>query len=883
MAIVKIVLVVFVLVKKGHLTPGPKKKLGKSKAGTKGPSASLPQIESPRKKLKPKESPLQSKKNDANPIKRKSKPVKEESESSASKVKKSCLLHKETQEATEGKASKHVTFERCVDNSAQDSSPSKILSIEDEKDSSLNTIHGNCMHTNIVVDSSASDKAQDSLSNKAQDSLSNKAQDSLSNIALQEDLNDSSLNTFPENCMHTNIVVDSSALDKAQDSLSNKAQDSLSNIASQEDVNDSSLITFPENGTHSNTVASDDSQSGATPDQTSELAANHHDPIRGHRPGKKPMYRGHADWSREFQPVGQPKFKHTFSADTNGLYPRLCLDSEPETNVRHGVEKQSGSEPENVGSKESFSPALLSESVRTRLASTQPRLVVSRSDPLAEGSGSTALAGARNPAVAAIASTTSSDNPASLDSEEAEVGSALDISELRTTSKALAAITDPPASKIYVNDNSTATVKTLAAAALAQKLRNAFASRGTQPQKTKFHEDPTSLQIPTEDAPKPNTLVLPQPKQNSVTVRRIIVNDYSSSPSTLGKKGLPCRGTKIQTVIVRRLPSHPPSVVSDSNSACIKSQAGSDLQRDPAPGESEVKDRPYSDSDRMPDHFKGGEGLSSGAKSNTVRQSALKRVKKENCGNIFDNVFEPSEPPTLQRIELESTHFTGHSTQADSEVDRAVPVLKMYQADGMEEQESLPKHYDNGVTVNNKEQSSHLSHGVNYSKQSSQLSDYVHNSEQGSNLSNCVNDNEQNSHLLNGHSNKYDTQNNNPRSQSVAEGQHFEHSGALQHHDHLSDSDPQHTAGNQQHTAGNQHHTAGNQQHTAGNQQHTAGNQQHTAGNQQHTAGNQQHTHPPDVAGLDQGAVLVASPRGDYEPVVFDHPYCQASDDDLTS
>ena len=697
------------------------------------------QVETPGKKLKPRDKTLGGKKNEDGLQKRKVKTVRIETYSPVSTLTKTCLLKKDTQKETPGKVLKHVTFEDCVISAASDT-----------------------------------------------------------------------------------------------------AQDNPSGTPSKEDPGDLSQIPFQENNICTKAVVSSKTENVLVQEKTTDLHTKPFDPIRGHRPGKRPMYRGNADWSKEFQPIKASKFPYSFSAGVTGLKPRL--KSEPLWGMGNGGKQSS---TEHDVSEGMCAPASLS-------ASSQAEPVLSSfAPPVAE----TTLA--RPQVVAAVASTASSLNTTSLDSEGADVGSVRNISELCTSREEPVETLILPASKIC-ESSTTATAKTQAASALAQKLRDAFATRTAQPQIPNVpHSSPPPLISADEvkdndlassqktnfpqssppplisvDEPKHNNLMLPQTTHHSVKVQRIIVRDCSSSCSQLGKEG---KSPKLQTVIVRRLSSHQPDLAKESScpqpisaqtcpvarespqtlvSSSIETSLNNTSSRptsdrtayltllDSTSGEpSSLKSRPCNDSDKSPYHLKKVvEGLSSGTNSSTKSQTVLKR----NCGNLFDNVFKPAKPPRLERIEATAPTVSKSSDSVQDQMERSVPVLD----DQSKRPESLPNGCNSNVGQDDiidgdcRDSERHLtvlSHGANNNQ----------------------------------HSDKNNVQNSSLCSQSNNEEQQIEHSTNLPQQECLVDT------------------------------------------NLQQTSSERQLKQPLDVSGTEREVVLVGSPSGDYQPVLFDHPYCQ--------
>ncbi|GFO37756.1 hypothetical protein PoB_006426100 [Plakobranchus ocellatus] len=320
----------------------------------------------------------------------------------------------------------------------------------------------------------------------------------------------------------------------------------------------------------------EDNMRSNTLNQTVNLHAWRSDPIRGHRPGRRPMYKGHADWSKEFEPAKESKPPYSFNAKVSGLHPRLCF---PSFSSVSGERALSDRREEDVERDLCSKSALLEED-----SSSSSSSLLTESAPLGESvptisvtvttapsAPNTSLVSSnssiKSPVIADTASAASFFPQEVPDTENARLGSADTVLE---TSNQPALTSIASQSKDSLEDPTTAD-KTQIASTLAQKLRDAFVSSGSKAKTIVLvQKQPIQSSVLSESSSERGGESKASPPyhhqhhhhHHSQTVKRIIVKECSlpaaAAAPTNKSSHEASRGTHhssyVKTVIIQKCP-----------------------------------------------------------------------------------------------------------------------------------------------------------------------------------------------------------------------------------------------------------------------------------------------------------------------------------------
>ena len=426
-------------------------------------------------------------------------------------------------------------------------------------------------------------------------------------------------------------------------------QDSISSVPSETEVNTSSQsAVLVEQDAYIKAGPSNEidiSENRPTQDQMAALQARRFDPVRGHRPGKRPMYRGNADWSKEFDPVKEVKSPRSFFTLSNGLKRRIGSDSLSATNEEGKISANKVLSKCSVSSVEMAS--IVSPESDARTPTIQPGSVSATAVimPLAQ-----ITSDVNSPAVAVVAST--SITHMVTDSETADVGPAQESSEPPSVSEH-----KEPTTNMADTDISSTTAKAQTASALAQKLRDAFVSCVTEPEKRHVLHKPSSPPGSSVDKSKTDVSVATLNPDPPAPVQRIIVKDCSSSLSSQGNAGHQGISItpRVQTVIVKKLSARRNStnhINSATSSSCNSPQMASLQCSSLTPDQ--LADRTTDPGIKPSSHSNSSPPLLNKIMENT---SAISGTSRDVCkpsvkisGNLFENVTDLIDPPVLERV-----------------------------------------------------------------------------------------------------------------------------------------------------------------------------------------------------------------------------------------
>ncbi|GFR58755.1 trans-Golgi network integral membrane protein 2 [Elysia marginata] len=635
--------------KKGFsIDPGLQKKNGKG--NTKAQAALSSKEEAPSEKLKPKESPSRLKKCKVNSRKRKN-DSEREIKTSVSGTQRTPILSG-IQRSTSAKVPKHVTFEDSINKSSTEkvtlgdsvnkSALEKVTLVDSSKKSGSEKV--------ILVDSS---KKSGSEKVTLEDSVNKSVPE---NMTLEDSVNKSVPDIMTlEDSVKKSVPEKETFMDSVNVTATDSVEDTLSSITWKKDLKEScqggDTLQAEKSGCI-NTVAPDE-----TKDRLALDLARRFDPIRGHRLGKRPMYCGNADWSKDYVPVKTSKSACTLSVYGSGL--KLRLDSET-VSLKNKECKQSDKEDGSLEEKSTKFSSL------SRLSSRLPSLHLQTTSVVMNAA---LPAKVRNLALSltalacpAITSMSPSLPPLVHNSEEADVVSAQN--ELSTSSEAHLDTKTFQSSKRP--ENPTEVAKTDTASMLAQKLRDTFVSnsKGTQPQKEFI---PQSLADVSKSDGSVSRTINPSPK-----VQRIIVKDCSLSPSVgkkfdqIGKSP----GPRLQTVIVRKLPNSQLSAAIDSSSCSqtISGQISTAVVTESCLHDTLPPDQPRTSMNNAGSLAAAKKMIADSTASWSKNVSNYPAVKNKvenllspstksqsvlvkNCRNLFDNVFDSIKPPVLEKLE----------------------------------------------------------------------------------------------------------------------------------------------------------------------------------------------------------------------------------------